>query len=279
LEEEVKKSPDRLDIKFKLADAYHGARNVHAMEGLMKQMKGAGVDRINPVQWERLGTMLQDLKGAQPTAPDLDSIADVPPPSRLAEPAQRSAATFPPTTFPSVGDQFSGLSARDSVPSAEARRDAKDLDLGVSELGLAGNDEYQAAIDEAIETTGSASDLELKLEDLESLEDVDLTSLSEMVSPIDSVSTEVLSEPDADSKVSSLDISPVSKDTAGSEFLSSQWQADSGIWDEVATKLDLARAYIEMDDPGAARVILDEVVQEGTEDQRAAARSMMDQLG
>ncbi len=31
-----------------------------------------------------------------------------------------------------------------------------------------------------------------------------------------------------------------------SDLLSSQWQMDSGLWDETATKLDLARAYVEM---------------------------------
>jgi pilus assembly protein FimV len=50
-------------------------------------------------------------------------------------------------------------------------------------------------------------------------------------------------------------------------------------WHEVATKLDLARAYQEMGDATGAREILDEVMREGDEGQREAAQSMLDQLG
>jgi pilus assembly protein FimV len=48
---------------------------------------------------------------------------------------------------------------------------------------------------------------------------------------------------------------------------------------EVATKIDLARAYIEMEDPEAARILLEEVDREGNETQRAEARAMMERLG
>lgn len=48
--------------------------------------------------------------------------------------------------------------------------------------------------------------------------------------------------------------------------------------DEASTKLDLARAYIEMDDKDGARDILEEVAQEGSEEQKRLARELMDQL-
>jgi len=49
--------------------------------------------------------------------------------------------------------------------------------------------------------------------------------------------------------------------------------------DEVDTKLDLAKAYIDMDDKESARGILDEVVQEGNEDQKREAQELIQQLG
>jgi pilus assembly protein FimV len=76
----------------------------------------------------------------------------------------------------------------------------------------------------------------------------------------------------------SLDITPVGKDSVASDVLSSQWQMDSGLWDEVATKIDLARAYMEMEDPEAARVILEEVVAEGNDEQKAEAKEMLSRL-
>lgn len=48
--------------------------------------------------------------------------------------------------------------------------------------------------------------------------------------------------------------------------------------DEAATKLDLARAYIEMGDNDGARDILDEVVGEGDETQKTEAREMLARL-
>src|SRR5690606_11153430 len=49
--------------------------------------------------------------------------------------------------------------------------------------------------------------------------------------------------------------------------------------DECATKLDLARAYIDMGDEEGARDILAEVVEEGNDQQQQDAREMMEQLG
>ena len=48
--------------------------------------------------------------------------------------------------------------------------------------------------------------------------------------------------------------------------------------DETATKLDLARAYIDMGDAEGARDILDEVVAEGNEAQQQEAREMIAKL-
>ncbi|TWC42898.1 pilus assembly protein FimV [Pseudomonas sp. SJZ079] len=48
--------------------------------------------------------------------------------------------------------------------------------------------------------------------------------------------------------------------------------------DETATKLDLARAYIDMGDTEGARDILDEVIAEGNEDQQQEARELVTNL-
>ena len=48
--------------------------------------------------------------------------------------------------------------------------------------------------------------------------------------------------------------------------------------DEVSTKLDLARAYIDMGDPDGAKSILDEVLEEGSDDQKNEAQGIMEQI-
>ena len=48
--------------------------------------------------------------------------------------------------------------------------------------------------------------------------------------------------------------------------------------DEVGTKLDLARAYLDMGDPEGARSILEEVLEEGNDNQKREAEDLFAQL-
>ena len=47
---------------------------------------------------------------------------------------------------------------------------------------------------------------------------------------------------------------------------------------EVGTKLDLARAYMDMGDPDGARSILDEVIAEGNPNQKQEAQRLLDSI-
>ena len=55
-------------------------------------------------------------------------------------------------------------------------------------------------------------------------------------------------------------------------------EADISGGDEVGTKLDLAKAYIDMGDPEGARSILDEVMDEGSSQQKEEAQSLLGQI-
>ena len=60
-----------------------------------------------------------------------------------------------------------------------------------------------------------------------------------------------------------------------------EYEGDSALMtdiDEVGTKLDLAKAYIDMGDPEGARSILDEVLEEGNEQQKGEAQDLMQQM-
>ena len=54
---------------------------------------------------------------------------------------------------------------------------------------------------------------------------------------------------------------------------------DPALWEEVNTKLDLARAYLEMGDREGAREILQEVTQEGDDAQKAEANKLLAEAG
>jgi pilus assembly protein FimV len=290
LEEEVDKSPDRLDIKYKLAEAYYGARNLQGMEALMEQMQGAGGAQLDPDRWKRLEIMMRDLKGgdADDRGPAISGDAQTIPAasaSALSEEAKRSPpvqlAEMPEPAGSGAGLTDSGDVLKVVPPVIDSHAPPSgDLALDVEDLEVTGGATAPPRSEEAIEMSGSASDLELQLDDLEGLRELDLAGLSKQEKPAsEPPPAETLTAVPAEPVGDSVDIAPVGKDSLASGVLSSQWQMDSGLWDEVATKIDLARAYMEMEDPEAARVILEEVAQEGNENQRAEAKEMMARLG
>mgnify|MGYP001812937655 FL=1 len=98
-------------------------------------------------------------------------------------------------------------------------------------------------------------------------------------------STGVLERPD-DTAVLDLDIGEelrgVDDDPTATEVLPSdefmQPAGDAVTMSEIGTKLDLARAYMDMGDPDGARSILEEVLDEGDEGQRADAERLIQSL-
>ncbi|HMA11548.1 MAG TPA: FimV/HubP family polar landmark protein, partial [Steroidobacteraceae bacterium] len=89
--------------------------------------------------------------------------------------------------------------------------------------------------------------------------------------------------PAATNKTSKLDLG-LEDSGAGGKYDFSGFDLDLGgtggsELDEVGTKLDLARAYVEMGDKEGAREILDEVLAEGSASQKADARGLMSSLG
>ena len=79
-----------------------------------------------------------------------------------------------------------------------------------------------------------------------------------------------------------MDLSEISLDLGGSSpdatVLAARPSSDPK-WQEVATKLDLAKAYEEMGDKDGARELLKEVVKEGDSAQQQQAQTMLQALG
>ena len=113
---------------------------------------------------------------------------------------------------------------------------------------------------------------------------------------------EISIEPVADEDVTALDVSEmdtsldISDLDAGGLSMGEEAAGDLGVavspeveqvganmgsadqWDEAATKLDLAKAYIDMGDAEGARSILEEVALEGNEDQQRQAADLASQV-
>jgi pilus assembly protein FimV len=104
--------------------------------------------------------------------------------------------------------------------------------------------------------------------------------LSGMDDPVDDMDSDVNASPD-DPGMDLPDSIDFNLDDV-SEEIEDEEDASEGLLDnadEVATKLDLARAYMDMGDAEGARSILDEVMGEGNEEQKREAEDIIAQIG
>lgn len=113
------------------------------------------------------------------------------------------------------------------------------------------------------------------------LGDMDLTNDSELDADIGDEPLAELSLDELELAVNEAEAvaeqAPVDPFDIEAEFDEDEFDFLSGS-DEASTKLDLARAYIEMDDKEGARDILEEVAAEGNESQKTQAQALLGQL-
>jgi len=151
----------------------------------------------------------------------------------------------------------------------------------------------EAAVDMEDSTLGldsefSADELQAQLDELSDLSVLDDEPAAEGVEPPAGLG---LVEEDRGSAAEGLDqpfdldtaFDAASDDAGSAEILEIGGVGDAPAAepvdeDEVATKLDLARAYVEMGDEDGARAILEEVVVEGTQSQRGDAETLLSNL-
>jgi pilus assembly protein FimV len=171
-----------------------------------------------------------------------------------------------------------------ATPDSTAEMAIDDLGL---DLGNLGNLDNLPDIDDATEiATGMHGDLTQIAERHDATEvlprdDDDGTALM----PRDVGDTAVLpkidfGEIDLDigASTDSADDSPTARDMPRTEQMPQFSQLEPVTMSEVGTKLDLARAYMDMGDPDGARNILQEVLAEGSASQKQEARRLIDTL-
>jgi pilus assembly protein FimV len=94
---------------------------------------------------------------------------------------------------------------------------------------------------------------------------------------LDTADTKPMAAPSAEP--ASLDLSSISLDLGAPAESPAPAASTDPRWQEVATKLDLAKAYEEMGDKDGARELLNEVVKEGDSAQQSQAKQMLSSLG
>jgi pilus assembly protein FimV len=175
-----------------------------------------------------------------------------------------------------------GESTSDSLSLGDDLADfSLDLEADSKPSATAADDDFMLSLDDEPITSGAAGgevDLEMPADfDLSLAEEAPSTPADDsFAAQLDEVSAELdqLSSGLADELPAAL---PEASSTAAGQDLDDDFDFLSGT-DETATKLDLARAYIDMGDSEGARDILDEVIAEGSEGQQQEARDLISKL-
>jgi pilus assembly protein FimV len=214
-------------------------------------------------------------------------VAPVPEPEPKAEPV--SAAEL--DAFPLDDDLSFESVLQQQTDIKENLDDLSDFDLDMDLGGDASpatlaEDDFLLSLDDGVKdldipVAEAPVVPEVALDDLELPADFDLSLADEMDAPdapdafaaeLDDVNAELdrLSQSLGEPSFTAEDAMASAADEPEFDFLSGT--------DEVATKLDLAQAYIDMGDADGARDILNEVVTEGDSGQKTEAKEMLSRL-
>jgi pilus assembly protein FimV len=84
---------------------------------------------------------------------------------------------------------------------------------------------------------------------------------------------------EGDKSMPTMDLSSISLDLGAAGEPGAATSSNDPKWQEVATKLDLAKAYEEMGDKDGARELLGEVMKDGDATQKGQAQQLLTKLG
>ncbi len=249
--------PERHDLKLKLLEIYHLTRNSSAFLTLAEELYTApgGTDAAT---WDKVAAMCADLALGNPLFGDGEtfSAGDFAPDIDVTLPAAPEAAATLDFT----------LSERATTqPASNALDFTLDFDTGAQSTATSdaqGVAEY--------DLSGLQLDTPAKPDQASELE-ADLAGLDLGGKPAQT-NAGLSMDFDLDGLGTPAETSPAQDDNA------LEFDTDITTTDEVATKLDLARAYIDMGDAEGARSILGEVTQEGNAAQKKEAQELMRQI-
>jgi len=291
LKEALQKDPNRATVHAKLLEIYAGRRDTNAFEQTALKLKG--LTNGTGAEWEKASALGRSID------PHNGLYGGGPAEAAQAEVLQR------PTPAPAPTLDFD----LDSTQSAEAPKGDVDFDLGTgthealrteqSAFSAGGTLKMKMGKEEE-RPASSGIDFDLGGGDKTKPPDMGLdfelpaasssveqaaahTQAADKAGSIDfdlNLDTEApKQEAGTGTAQAPIDLSSISLDLGGAgETVAPATETDPK-WQEVATKIDLAKAYEDMGDKDGARELLNEVLKEGDAAQKGQAQQMLSSLG
>ena len=278
----IAKEPERNDLRLKLLEIYYSAKNKDSFESEAADFNAVLADKPDADTWDKVVEMGMDL------CPDNTLFTDTPTP--VVEKDLRDAAdeidaevneliaeedgedtAIMDFDLSEFEDQIDAMDSENTVKQEPEEDTGLDLDLGE----LSGEKDTN---DDTMEITAELEGLAdvLKPDDEETLEKpLDITE--EFESNVVSLEPEITQEIEVPDLASELGLDATDESTVPMDNTDLD-DSDLDDIDEVGTKLDLARAYIDMGDPEGAKSILEEVAEEGDDAQKSEAQELMKKI-
>jgi pilus assembly protein FimV len=291
LKEALQKDGNRIPVQVKLLEIYANRRDAKSFEQIALKLKGltksAGAD------WDKATALGRSIDPGNGLYGGAGGHA-------LAAAAPAAAAAAAPTVdFDIGGGQGAGSDA------AAAPAPTLDLDLGGASVPAQEKSDFSPGgtlIIDANETKAASSGLDFDLggggdkagDTVSGLNfELPASAPAAAQAPAPAPSAPVSgggldfdlnlggieSKADTTSPSASVDLSEISLDLGMAGATPAAGAGADPKWQEVATKLDLAKAYEEMGDKDGARELLNEVLREGDGAQQGQAKQMLAKLG
>ena len=269
LKEALQKDSSRIPVHLKLLEIYAKRRDTSAFEQAALRLKGL-TNGTGP-DWDRaaaLGKSIDPNNGLYTGAAAAAAIA------------ASAASDAPSAPAPTLDFDIGG--ATQGVPSVpDLNLDAPKAESTGIDFDVSGASEQTAAVPKPKGDTG----LDFNL-DLGAPAEPDKASAPAAAPAADPGLSFDLSLDMGEKKSdapppapSAPDLSTISLDLGSSEPSAAPGSGTDPKWQEIATKLDLAKAYEEMGDKDGARELLNEVMKDGDTAQKGQAQQLLARLG
>ena len=294
LKEALQRDANRIPVHVKLLEIYASRRDARSFEQSALKLKnltnGAGPD------WEKAASLGRTIDAGNGLYGGAGAFA-------ATAPAAPAPAPAPSVDF-DIGSQPAGSEA------TPAPMPTLDLDLGGASVPAREQSDFSPGgtlIIDAQETKAASSGLDFdlgttgtgqKAADTTTALNFELPAgapaAAEVPPPAASAPAfsaggldfdlnlgggEAKAEAEAKTEAPAMDLSAISLDLGTPNEAPAAAPGADPKWQEVATKLDLAKAYEEMGDKDGARELLNEVVREGDAAQQGQAKQMLAKLG
>jgi len=286
LKEAIVKNPERHELKQKLLEILHQRNDVNGFETLAEELYAALGGRGGKI-WEKVEELGRKLNPENPMfrggAPD----------RRGDEPASMAAR---PAHEPMAGKTMPAAMAHGAAAATQVADQTGsvefDFDSGSQSVSADASVEFSLDTeDSSPSATPANKPVERRANAVKDLDEFTLDSPTDNVIDFEGGKGGNASSSafDADTTHAGgddeikwdLDTQEAPAAASATDVASEKAASGNGAdeqWDETATKLDLAKAYIDMGDAEGARSILDEVLAEGNDQQKKQAAELAAQI-